>query len=419
MTSADRVAQVSAEFIRRKLASGPEEHTIEPMESPLWKSVHATGSELWLDTGDMGAARELWNTSFSALTTNNTLLNKEIQKGVYDTLVADAAGTLRSEVPSLDDQQVLLEIAFILNAYHGLRLARMFDANVSVELHTALAHDVDRSIVYARRYRELSPDRFIVKLPLTPAGLVAVRRLSASGIPVNFTLGFSARQNYLAALFSRPRYVNVFMGRLNAFVSASAVGNGENVGEKTTLATQRYVRKLRTEGRTSSKLIGASIRSGAQLAAVVGTDVLTMPPKAAGQYRDAAPSEVRSRVDDDPVVATAKGHSIEEFNGESLWEVSGTFLEALDGLLAKDADQITPQGIVNHFAEAGVGDLLPPWSAEDRNTATKDGKIPVFTTWRSRLAAKQIGLDALMNLSALCSFATDQKALDDRVRGLI
>jgi transaldolase len=319
----------------------------------------------------------------------------------------------------MDDRQLLLEIAFILNAYHGLRLARTFNANVSVELHTDLADDVERSIAYARRYHELSPDRFIVKLPLTPAGLVAVRGLSASGIPVNFTLGFSARQNYLAALFSRPRYVNVFMGRLNAFVSASGVGDGENVGEKTTLATQRYVRKLRTEGRTPSKLIGASIRSGAQVAAVIGTDVLTMPPKAAGQYRDSAPSEVRSRVDDDPEVSTAEGHSVDEFNGESLWAVSDALVKAVNSLLAGDADRVTPDELVSRFAEAGVGDLFPPWSAEDRDTTTDDGKIPVFATWRSRLASKQIGLDALMNLSALCSFATDQKALDDRVRGLI
>ena len=52
-------------------------------------------------------------------------------------------------------------------------------------------------------------------------------------------------------------------------------------------------------------------------------------------------------------------------------------------------------------------------------TAAKDGKIPVYATWKSRLESGAIGLDALMNLSALQSFTTDQAALDDRIRGLI
>ena len=43
----------------------------------------------------------------------------------------------------------------------------------------------------------------------------------------------------------------------------------------------------------------------------------------------------------------------------------------------------------------------------------------MFDKWKEKLAHGQIGLDALMNLSALYSFATDQKALDDRIRLLI
>jgi hypothetical protein len=35
------------------------------------------------------------------------------------------------------------------------------------------------------------------------------------------------------------------------------------------------------------------------------------------------------------------------------------------------------------------------------------------------LADKSIGLDSLMNLAGLRSFATDQKAMDDRVRQVL
>ena len=42
-----------------------------------------------------------------------------------------------------------------------------------------------------------------------------------------------------------------------------------------------------------------------------------------------------------------------------------------------------------------------------------------YEKWKDRLAKKEIGLDALMNLSAFYSFATDQKALDDRIESLL
>ena len=100
----------------------------------------------------------------------------------------------------MDERRLLLEIAFVLNARHGLRLARRFDAFVSVELHTDLADDVERTVAYGRRYHEVCPERFIVKVPLSPAGLIGARRLSDAGVPVNFTLGFLARKTVRAAL---------------------------------------------------------------------------------------------------------------------------------------------------------------------------------------------------------------------------
>ena len=97
--------------------------------SPLWAAVTKTGTALWLDTGDVDAARELWVREFTALTTNNTLLNKEVQKGIYDKLVPDAAKLLKAH--DLPQDRRVQEIAFVLNAAHGLQLVRTFDADVS------------------------------------------------------------------------------------------------------------------------------------------------------------------------------------------------------------------------------------------------------------------------------------------------
>ena len=384
-----------------------------------WQKLRDAGTTLWLDTGDMDEATRLWTSEFEALTTNNTLLNREVQKGIYDKLVGKAAAAIREAAPGLEEQELLLEVAFVLNVYHGLRLVEQFDAHVSVELHTDLAHDVERTVAYGKRYYDICPERFYVKVPLTPAGYLGARQLAQSGVPINFTLGFSARQNYVAALLSQPDYVNVFLGRLNAFVSDNGLGDGKNVGEKATLATQRVLLGLRAAGRSPSRLIGASMREGRQVATLAGLDVYTMPPKVAEQYRKDPVAKINSEVENDPSVTFAEGVRLEDFNGATLWDVPGPFQECVDALLKKDLDGFSPDDLQTHFEQAGFGDFLPRWSDAGLQTATTDGKIPVFRTWKDKLRAGSVGLDALMNLSGLCSFATDQQAFDDRVRSLL
>ncbi len=384
-------------------------------ESPVWQRVRALGTRLWLDTGDVEAAESLWCSEFEALTTNNTLLNKEIQKGLYDDLIAQATKALREAAPDIESRELIQEIAFVLNARHGLKLVERFDAHVSVELHTDLGDDVNRSVAYGKRFFDICPERFYVKVPLTPAGLLAARKLGQFGIPVNLTLGFSARQNYLAALIAQPRFLNVFMGRLGAFVVDNALGDGCNVGEKVTLATQRQLNVLRQEGRTRSLLIGASMRGESQVAALAGLDVFTMPLKVASQYADDPAEEIASQLQSDPPVELdERGEAVVP----ALWEVPEAFTESVEGLLKVELDTLTPEAIQSHLKETGWGDLFPAWSEQDLATMRGDGKIPVFSRWRKRLVSGEIGLDALMNASAFMSFATDQKALDDRISSL-
>jgi len=385
----------------------------------VWRAIRDCGTRLWLDTGDIEEAARLWTAEFEALTTNNTLLNREVQKGIYDELVREAAAALRAAAPDIDERRLLLEIAFVLNARHGLTLARRFGAYVSVELHTDLADDVERTVAYGRRYHEVCPERFIVKVPLSPAGLIGARRLSDAGIPVNFTLGFSARQNVLAALVARPAYVNVFMGRLNAFVSDHRLGDGLNVGEKATLAAQRELLNLRRVGAASSRLIGASMREGSQVGALAGVDVFTMPPKVAAEYRAHPLPRPSSRLHDELAVALAPGVALSDFAGATLWETAGPLRAAAAELGRENPRTLTPERIVRRLAQAGAADVFPAWTPEDIAAADRGGKIPVYAHWKDRLAAGRIGLDALMNLAAFRSFAADQAAFDERVRRLI
>ncbi len=412
----EKLSQTIHEFILKKFAGNTDPVAAEPEPDPVWQAVREAGSRLWLDTGDIDVASSLWAREFTALTTNNSLLNKEIQKGIYDQLIEETVAHIRGATPDIDDGNLVLEIAFILNAFHGLRLVKRFDAFVSVELHTNLAHDVERSVAYGRRFFRLCPEKFVVKVPLTPAGYLAARRLRAEGIPLNFTLGFSARQNYVAARFTQPTYVNVFMGRLNSFVLGHELGDGLNVGEKATLATQRELLALRAEGESNTLLIGASIRNGEQIGDLAGVDVFTMPPQAASQYRDNPLPCPVSHVSDDPAINLAEGISVDDFYGTCLWDVPDDFKTSVDSLLEKDADRMSADELQQHFHQAGHGDFLPAWTREDHLAAAAEGKIPVLATWKSRLQSKAAGLDAAMNLSAFQAFESDQASLDNRIR---
>lgn len=387
---------------------------------PLWRRATELGGEVWLDSGDMEAIGRNWTREFSALTTNNTLLNREVQKGTYDELIVRAAELL-DQFPDLTERDRKLEMAFILNARHGLRLVEEFDVHVSVEEHTDLARDVEGAVRYARRFYAVCPERFYVKIPFTPEGLVATRRVSEEGIPVNHTLGFAARQNYVITRLARPAFCNVFMGRLNSFVADNGLGRGELVGEKALLASQRIVRELRRERGLETRQIGASFREGGQVELLVGLDVMTLPPKVAEGFLGLGldPDDLADRTGEHYEPALKEGLDPAEVRLETLWEVGDRLKGCVDELAERDFPSFTGPQVVEFFQERGCGDVFPRWTDEQVQTSAEEGKIPVLENWADLLSSGRIGLDALMNLAGYNHFNNDQVEMDEHVREVL
>jgi transaldolase len=280
-----------------------------------------------------------------------------------------------------------------------------------------MAHDAARSVEYGRRYYAVCPEKFIVKVPMTAAGFLAAKRLAEDGIPVNYTLGFSARQNVLAADFSRTAFVNVFMGRLNQFVSKSGLGDGKNVGEKATMATQMALRDGRENRGWSSLLIGASLRTGQQIAHLAGLDVFTMPPAAAEEFittYDEAPTPLHSRLGVDfPVEA-------EPMSALSvLWEIPDAVYRFGNKLAGQDTSAWVGEDLATFARDHGCGFLFYPWSGEQLASIKADGKIPDWNRWKDDLVSGIVALDDLFSVSALQSFVTDQEELDARIERLL
>ena len=290
-----------------------------------------------------------------ALTTNNTLVNQVVQTGAMDGLIGYGARKIRDARPDIPEKALAVEVAFLVNARLALSLVQRFGAKVSVELHPDLAYDIEPIITSARRYYEINPDHFYIKVPLTPDGFVAVRRLSSEGIPVNFTLGFSARQNYLAARFSRPWFVNVFLGRLNALVEENDLGSPENVGERAALASDEMVKSLRASNpEVPTQQIAASIRNGRQVATLAGVDVLTIPPKAAREYLDLDLSrdDIYQRNWRDQEVNLNQDRAVDVNALSQLWEIDPRFVSFVEDAIK--------QGCSGHGRSTGRAGALPP-----------------------------------------------------------
>lgn len=397
------------------IREGVREDQVHGKPNPLWKQLRGTGTELWLDTGDMEAAGALWNPEFTALTTNNTLLNKEIQKGIYDAWVPQAAKAARNDRPGLEGDELVLEIAFALNARHGLRLVERFGAYVSVELHTDLAHDVERSVSYGKRYAALC-DKFIVKVPLTPSGLLAARRLEEDGIPVNFTLGFSARQNHLITCVARPSWVNVFLGRLNAYAADEKLCDGRWVGERATLASQATVAQLRDALGSSTRQIAASLRSGEQVGTLAGTDVFTMPTAVAENFLKNPPASLRDCTGENYQPQWAPGVDPRAEGMSGLWDIDDSFAASCARLAKTSWEDLTPEVVLASLGESGTAAVFPRLSPQETARLEKEGKAPKRATWREHVAAGRAGLDGLFTQAGLLAFAQDQAALDARIR---
>jgi hypothetical protein len=161
------------------------------------------------------------------------------------------------------------------------------------------------------------------------------------------------------------------------------------------------------------------MRESSQVASLAGVDVFTMPPKVTADYQENPTEDISRQTETDPSVDLADGVTAEDFNGSTLWEVPAEFKNCVAELLKKDIGLMSVDDMQTCFADAGFADFLPRWSEQDIRTATVDGKIPIYEKWKARLTSGEIGMDALMNLCAFCSFTTDQGALDSRIESLI
>ncbi len=128
-----------------------------------------------------------------------------------------------------------------------------------------VAQDAETMIAEGKKLRGVAPN-IVVKLPLTPEGLLACKALTDEGHPTNVTLCFSAVQALLAAK-AGATFISPFLGRLDD-------------GGQDGMQLIREIRAIYDNYGYETNILAASIRTGAHVrdAALAGADCATIPP---------------------------------------------------------------------------------------------------------------------------------------------
>ncbi|MDR1853763.1 MAG: transaldolase [Azoarcus sp.] len=174
--------------------------------------VRALGQQIWLDNlsrtllndGELG--RLIADDGIAGITTNPAIFHKSIASGRY---YGEDLARLKQQPLSPEARYEELVIADVRRACDLLlplyKQSRGEAGFVSLEVSPLLAHDVEGTVAAGKRlYAGVERANLLIKVPATPAGIVAVEQLIGDGINVNVTLLFSlAHVDATAAAYVR------------------------------------------------------------------------------------------------------------------------------------------------------------------------------------------------------------------------
>nr|WP_137827703.1 bifunctional transaldolase/phosoglucose isomerase [Methylobacterium sp. L1A1] len=348
--------------------------------------------------------------------------------------------------------------ARVIDLYEGLAIAdiqaaadvlrRVYDTSdgadgyVSLEVSPYLALDTEETLAEARRlHKAVARDNLMVKVPATPAGLPAIRQLTAEGISVNITLLFSqsvyeevahafidgltefgAKGGDVSKVAS---VASFFISRIDSLVDKKLdeVGGYEDLKGKVAIANaklayQRYKRvfsgpkweALEAKGAKAQRLLWASTGTKNKaysdvlyVEELIGKNTVnTMPPATMDAFRDHG--RVRASLEENVDQAQAvmerlaqSGIDIEAVARQLVEEGVQLFVDAADALLGAVAGKRV--AFLGHRLNAQsfkLGDALQAATDKAVESWRASGAIRRLwahdsTVWTGRDEAKWLG----------------------------
>ena len=184
--------------------------------------------------------------------------NLEEIKEAYDLGILDGVTTN----PSLMAKEGITGAENITN--HYIAICNIVDGDVSAEV---ISTDFDGIVSEGEKLANLHAN-IVVKVPMIPEGIKAIRYFSNKGIKTNCTLVFSAGQALLAAK-AGATYISPFLGRLD---DVSTDG----------LDLIAQIRLIYDNYGFETEILAASVRHPMHIinCAEIGADIMTGPLKA-------------------------------------------------------------------------------------------------------------------------------------------
>lgn len=147
------------------------------------------------------------------------------------------------------------------------QIVRIVKGPVSLEVVGTTTAEIIEEAHKLKKYGQ----NVVVKIPMIPDGLKAVKKLKEEGVPTNVTLVFSANQAILAAK-AGAAYVSPFIGRL------------DDAGQEG-MAVIREIVQIFKNYQFDTNVLVASVRHPLHVidAAKIGAHVVTLPPDILGK----------------------------------------------------------------------------------------------------------------------------------------
>ena len=365
--------------------------------NPL-KQLEACGQSPWLDylkrsliqTGGLRTLIE--RDGLKGVTSNPSIFEKAIgESGEYDDALKQFQARGDHSIPEIYEHLAIADIcaaADVLRPVYDETKGR--DGYISLECSPYLANDTDATIAEALRlWAAVERPNLMVKVPGTPAGIPAIRQLTARGLNINITLLFAVSvyeqvvEAYISGLEDLKRaggdiarigsVASIFVSRIDTAIDKrlDALGDkpladrlrGKAGIANSKLAYARYKtlfsgprwQQLAAAGARTQRLLWASTstknpayKKTMYVEALIGPDTVdTIPPATMDAFRDhgvAKPGTIEQDIEGvRAVLATLEQHgiSLKEVTDELVIEGVQQFADSFDklfGIIAKRKD---------------------------------------------------------------------------------
>ncbi len=252
-----------------------------PLVNPL-QQCHQLGQSIWFDfiSRDLLAsgklARLIREDGVNGVTSNPAIFEKAIAATTdYDGALAPLVEAGERDPERLFEALAIADICAAADALHGVYVqSKGEDGYISLEVSPQLAMDEAGTVSAARRlWKTVARPNLMIKVPGTPAGVAALRQLTADGINVNVTL-----------LFARSAYADVAQAWLEGLEQwAAKGGDPARVASVASFFVSRIDAAMDAE--ISQRLSGAGESQHAALSALLGQVAIANAKLAYADYK--------------------------------------------------------------------------------------------------------------------------------------